>query len=286
MSSEHRPGAGQPRESAPGPTSRVSVTLPWLFMDLDGTLVPPGGFISQRNVQAIHAYTRAGGRVSIATGRHPLAIRELVQQLGLGNAPHLAGNGSVALEGDRTRLLFGIADRAEGAAAELLARHVPYILYTIRGLYIQSPDITDFHTNLLVAVFHDYKPHYGAPPDPQSMFKILCFIDSDDRAGDGMIRELAPKLGLKAVRSSARFLELVSPDAGKGRAMGMLLKELGWPIADTVAVGDSENDLTMFKEAGRAVAVANAIPAILAAADQVVASCEGDGVAELIDSLL
>ncbi len=286
MSSEYWLDAGRSREAVQGPSSGVSVTLPWLFMDLDGTLVPPGGSISQRNVRAIHAYRRAGGRISIATGRHPLAIRELVRLLELGDCPHLAGNGSVVLEGDHTRLLFGIADRVDGAARELMARHVPHILYTISGLYIQSPDITDYHIDLLVSVFHDYKPQFAAPPDPETMFKVVCFIDADDRARDGMVRELAPQLGLKAVRSSVRFLELVSPEAGKGRSMGILMKEAGWPMENTVAVGDSENDLTMFKEAGRAVAVANAIPAVLAAADQVVASCADDGVAQLIDSLL
>lgn len=285
MLSEHRRGIGVSWNPGPGSKSAASPILPWLFMDLDGTLVPPGGTISQRNIDAIHSYTRAGGRVSVATGRHPLAIRELVSQLGL-STPHIAGNGSVVLEGDRTRLLFGIVDKTAAAARELLARHVPHILYVVSGLYIQSPDVTELHVDLLVGVFHDYIPHRSAPPDPESMFKILCFIHADDRAGDRMIRDMAQQVGLKAVRSSIWFLELVSPGAGKGVAMEVLLGEAGWPISDTVAVGDSENDLTIFREAGEAVAVANAVPEVLAAADRIVASCEDDGVAELIDSLL
>jgi hydroxymethylpyrimidine pyrophosphatase-like HAD family hydrolase len=53
-----------------------------------------------------------------------------------------------------------------------------------------------------------------------------------------------------------------------------------------VAVGDMPNDVPMLEWAGRAYAVANAHPSVLAVADDVLPSNDDDGVASLIDSLL
>ena len=53
-----------------------------------------------------------------------------------------------------------------------------------------------------------------------------------------------------------------------------------------VAVGDMPNDVPMLQWAGRSFAVANAHPAAIAAADEVLGSNDDDAVAALIDSLL
>jgi len=50
-----------------------------------------------------------------------------------------------------------------------------------------------------------------------------------------------------------------------------------------IAFGDMPNDLPMLAWAGRAVAVANAHPEVLAAADEVTASNDDDGVAQVLD---
>lgn len=50
--------------------------------------------------------------------------------------------------------------------------------------------------------------------------------------------------------------------------------------------GDMPNDLPLFQWAGRAFAVANAHPLVLAAADEVVPSNDDDGVARTLRVLL
>ncbi len=285
MTSRSIPVVEPSREPNPPASVDAPRDLPWLFLDLDGTLIPPGEEISRRNVEAIRAYTRAGGRVSVATGRHPLAIRPLVRLLEL-DTPHLTGNGSVVSEKGDCRLLFGIAERAGDATRELLARKIPHIHYTVGGLYLQSPEVRESHVDLLVTIFHDYRPHRGAPRDPEGMFKILSFVEAEEESRDRGVRDLAAAVGLKAVRTSEHFLELVSPDCSKGAGLALLAEEAGWPIDRTVAVGDSENDLSMLRRAGRGVAVANAVAEVLEAAKQVVPSCADDGVAHLIDRLL
>lgn len=64
------------------------------------------------------------------------------------------------------------------------------------------------------------------------------------------------------------------------------LASLGIPAAETVAFGDMPNDVPMLEWAGHGVAVANAHPDALAAADEVTASNDEDGVALVLERLL
>ena len=71
----------------------------------------------------------------------------------------------------------------------------------------------------------------------------------------------------------------------EGVALAELAAEHGIAAADVVAFGDMPNDLPMLAWAGRAVAVANAHPEVLAVADEVTASNDDDGVALVLERL-
>lgn len=57
---------------------------------------------------------------------------------------------------------------------------------------------------------------------------------------------------------------------------------LGLAPACAVAFGDGTNDMTMIRSAGIGVAMANAEPEVLAAADLVAPSNQEDGVAQVL----
>ncbi len=75
---------------------------------------------------------------------------------------------------------------------------------------------------------------------------------------------------------------------GVDKATGLTaaLAELNLPPGETVAVGDAENDAVLLAVCGQGVAVANALPALKAAADWVTQGKAGQGVIELINRLL
>lgn len=79
-------------------------------------------------------------------------------------------------------------------------------------------------------------------------------------------------------------VELNHRDAHKGAALRQLAEYLGIPMSATMALGDGLNDLTMLREAGLGVAMANACPEARAAADAETASCDEDGVARAIET--
>jgi HAD superfamily hydrolase (TIGR01484 family) len=82
--------------------------------------------------------------------------------------------------------------------------------------------------------------------------------------------------------SNDGLLEISAADVSKASGLASLAAELGVPAAETVAFGDMPNDLPMLAWAGHGVAVANAHPEVLAAADEVTASNDDDGVAEVL----
>jgi hypothetical protein len=82
------------------------------------------------------------------------------------------------------------------------------------------------------------------------------------------------------------FVELLAPGVGKGAALAALADERGLAAAQVVAFGDHVTDAPMLAWAGLGVAVANAHPSALAAADEHTASNDEDGVALVLERLL
>jgi len=76
--------------------------------------------------------------------------------------------------------------------------------------------------------------------------------------------------------------------SGVTKATGLYpaLEELGISPLQTVGVGDAENDHAFLRLCGVSVAVANALPAVKAAADIVTEGARGAGVTELIERML
>ncbi len=112
--------------------------------------------------------------------------------------------------------------------------------------------------------------------------KIFLRTD-DDILREEIRRSILEKYPVFCSSSSAHNLEFGVPGCSKGTALRWLCEHLGIKGSDVVAFGDGENDKEMLQFAGRGLAVANAQPACKEAADAVIGSCAGDGVAEYLE---
>ncbi|HMA04439.1 MAG TPA: phosphoglycolate phosphatase [Methanomicrobiales archaeon] len=77
-------------------------------------------------------------------------------------------------------------------------------------------------------------------------------------------------------------IHLQARGINKGLALQRLAADIGIPIGEFLAVGDSENDLEMIEAAGIGVAVANARDEVKAASDYVTEKGDGEGFAEAV----
>ena len=80
-------------------------------------------------------------------------------------------------------------------------------------------------------------------------------------------------------------LHLKHRDVNKGTGLIKIASVMGLKPENFAALGDSDNDLHMFKAAGLSLAVGNAVPEVKAAADYVSEKPYGEGAAEALEWL-
>lgn len=145
---------------------------------------------------------------------------------------------------------------------------------------------TDEHYLRMVQDFRrgvpELKAHLAATAAEGDVQKIMLFArldgpaDATARIAEA-VRARFPEI--KVTSTTWNNLELNIASAHKGVALARFAEHLGLTCANCLALGDGRNDLTMIEAAGVGVAMANAHPDVLAAADYVTLSNDEDGVA-------
>lgn len=99
----------------------------------------------------------------------------------------------------------------------------------------------------------------------------------------GKAREVLEKAYPSLEIVDTRFaLHLKHKSVNKGTGLVEVARTMGLKTEDFAALGDSENDLHMFRVAGMGLAVGNATPEVKAAADYVAQKPYGEGAAEAL----
>ena len=76
------------------------------------------------------------------------------------------------------------------------------------------------------------------------------------------------------------------PQVSKGNAMAFVAEHFGIPLAQTMAIGDQDNDIAMLRAAGVGVAMGNATRGAQAVADVHAPSLKDDGAAWAIEKYI
>lgn len=265
--------------------------------DLDETLLDSSHHVPERVRAAISAARERGARFVPATGRPFASVSETLEELGLLGAPGeyvLSFNGGVITENSQLRPLTSCG--LEPARAEELYRYgvqrgFCMHLYTLDHVYVRNfiPEERAYIEGRMNIVETDEKDLGFLAQTGESVVKLL-FMSLDMgllRQTERELTEMGLTEGLEVVYSSNRYLEFNAPGISKGAGLLELARMLGVPPEETMAIGDSSNDISMIRAAGLGVAVANATDEAKAAADYV---CRDDndagGVAEAIEKFV
>jgi Cof subfamily protein (haloacid dehalogenase superfamily) len=121
---------------------------------------------------------------------------------------------------------------------------------------------------------------------PKAPTKLVCVGDPEEL--DLLEVKMKARFGgrLFVSKSLPHFLEFASPSVNKGSGLDFAAERVGFSSDRSVAFGDGENDVELIDWAGYGVAVANAHPRVLAAADYVCPSVDDEGVAQVIEAYL
>ncbi len=271
--------------------ARVTVRL-CIAIDLDGTLIGRDLVMSDADAGAIARTAAAGHVVCLASGRLLAASRPFARKLGL-TGPIIALQGSVAYRSpDGDALFWEPLDPGMALVAydDLMARGLHLQLYYGDSLYLDRlTDEARSYLNLSrvapVMVGNLRALLTTSPPPQPGPLKILAVGKRAEV--ERAIADLGAAYGTQAnvFRSLPEFLEVTAPAASKGQALRRVAFWSGIDVKHTVAIGDSDNDVSMFAVAARSYAVANATPLARAHAGRVVGPL-GQGVAEALDEVL
>lgn len=269
--------------------------LPWAGMvaliasDLDGTLLASDGTVGARTGATLARLEDAGLHLVLVTGRPPRWMRPITEQIEHRGVA-VCANGGLVLDLATSEILrahpFADGDGLEVLRA--LRDRWPDLVFGVEwpdGFahetgYPRGTRSSELVPNVVYDVA-DVRQLFDRP-----VIKLLARIDAGEV--DGFAAEARELLGATATvtHSSIGLLEISAPGVTKASALASIAEERGVIAADVVAFGDMPNDLPMLAWAGRAVAVANAHPEVLAVADEVTASNDEEGVADVIERLL
>lgn len=273
-----------------------------LAFDYDGTAAIDGALPDPRVGAAVAAAQAAGVRVVLATGRSFVSAAQYAAALALTD-PVICFQGAMVkdLAGDRATARLSspkswlVEPLPPEPFREVLAfaeaRRLDLTLYSEEALY----HVYQHHPQAF------YDRWFGLPMRQVGSFAEACrhmaaqgqhalkglFI-GEPAANEELIRDLQARFSgrLSIVRSHAFFVEALSPRATKGQALAFLADQFGIPQAETLAIGDSGNDISMIRWAGLGIAMGNATPDVQAAADWVAPSVEEHGLAVAIERFL
>lgn len=255
-------------------------------LDIDGTLVTKTHVISAANREAIQCAQRRGVLVTLATGRMFQAARPFARQLEI-DLPIITYQGSIirlALSGET--LLRTDIDTALAMEVVSFLEHRPGRLF----LYVDDLLVAAAEDEITAKYLtHSPEVRLTLAPDMSAwlrnggqqrpLTKVVYMADAD--AVSGALVALEPQFAsrLELTRTYPHFLEIGPKGVHKGSALIWLANYFGIPMEQTMVLGDSANDIDMFKVAGLAVAVSDGQEQARAAAHAVTAACGDDGVA-------
>ena len=265
-----------------------------IALDLDGTLLDSAKKLSERNRNALAAAAAKGVHIVPTTGRFFGMMPEAIRALPFVRYA-ITVNGAQVYDRETDSALA----RAEIPVATAVA--AMEVLDGFDCIYDCYQENWGWMTDAMQRKAADYAPdaHYlkmireFRRPVPElkahlaakgaDVQKVMCFARTSALL-PGIQDALAARFPeLVLTRSTPNNVEINHALAHKGEALRRLCEALGFGIGSAMSFGDGLNDLTMVRDAGFGVAMANSAPEVLAAAKHVTLSNDDDGVAAAIE---
>lgn len=252
--------------------------------DLDGTLFNSQSRISPENYRAIKEYTQMGGFFVPSSGRTFTELTEEVKNIpGVRYILYADGAGiydRVADQHYRENMPLEVGHMV----LSVLQEYDTILSVRSRGVsYVDARRHTDrdYAPYRLSKAFVEYLQEYSKPVEDFTEFclglpeieMIGVFFRTDEQQM-ACKKRLESTGAVKLVSSAPTNFEIVSVKAGKGCGLLRLAGMLGVTQSQTIAVGDTTNDLEQIQMAGLGLAMGNAWEPVKEVADAVICTNE------------
>ncbi len=279
-----------------------------LFTDLDGTLLTDDKRIVDADMDAIRKMTAAGHKFVMTTGRPLTSVKKLAEKYGFLKPGYflVSFNGGLIYdcEKDEPILTRRISvDDVKFIMDEAYKRGMH--AHTYAGDLVVSEHETEQlkrYCNIMqmdYVVVNDIREYFKSPPfdalsEPINVvvkppIKVNIITPFEHSSLESFRSEMRKSTEGKLfdVFSKPEMLEFSHMLSNKGDAVRFMADYYKAPVADTIAVGDEENDCPMIKAAGVGVAMANASDIVKKCADYVTLRDNNHaGLAEVIEKFV
>lgn len=266
-----------------------------LALDMDGTLLNSDLKISQENKMVIEELKKMGVVVTIATGRTYPAIIAYARELNI-DVPIIAYNGGIIKYLHDGRIIYSNNIPVEQCINTIdICKEfdVDCYLYSENKIFIEKQGfLLEFYEEInknlkeqeKIEVVNVKDMKNSLKEDPK-IYKIVVFSDNANAVSE-VSKKLLKEGNLEVYKSSDCFLDVTNKGVSKGIGVKKLAEYLEIAKEEIIAVGDSDNDISMLKYAGLGIAMGNAIEETKQAADYVTDSNNENGVANAIRKLV
>ena len=263
--------------------------------DLDGTLLDSAGEVSPRTRAALTACWDAGIPVVGVTGRGPRLLESVREALdGRGIAVLAQGGYVVDLERDEVLRTVGLPRAQAAAVIEVIEAIAGELVVAVEDASEQS------EARRPLRVQHGFNWPYPEPAHLLPRHSVLpegpvlkVFLRSSTLGQDELLaraKRVVDPADAEVTHAGLGFIEVLPPGITKATGLAVALDRYGVGFGDVLVFGDMPNDLPMIaavdEAGGRAVAVANAHPAVRAAAPELTSGHDVDGVARYLEAVV
>jgi Cof subfamily protein (haloacid dehalogenase superfamily) len=254
-----------------------------IALDIDGTLLSSRLTILPKTKAALQTAAKKGHHIVVASSRPPRSVRNIAASLELDSDVTVSFGGAYILENQQVLFEQILSPELAGEVIERVRNATLHAsLYSAENWFVEQDDTWAAQEAKIVG----FTPTLVADllQNTSHVHKFLVMGDAEKIAAF-RADLVSDNVNVDAVRSKPIYCEVNPHGIHKARAVELVAKHVGLTLADVVAFGDGENDLTMIREAGVGVAMGNAVDSVKAVAKHVTTSNDDDGIAEALREL-
>lgn len=248
-----------------------------LFFDIDGTIVDSFNghkFISKRLRDAFKQLQNNGHLIFIATGRPLAYLNDDILSVGFDG--YVLCNGAVVMKDGKVLketvfprdVLIDLVHTLDSNGNDYFLNYIKEVYYSKNNSEENELFGNEMIKNGIVYREYNVEDIVITKIEINKLEeKTIKYLKSMEREGYNVV--WYPKLN---------YAEITMPNTTKGHSISEVLDLLNIPVERSIAFGDGDNDIEMFKTVGHGVAMGNGSDHIKKVADIVTDTCKNEGI--------
>ena len=285
-----------------------------IAIDLDGTMLNSYGEVTENTKRVLKQTKQKGAEVVITSGRSIDSIKYIASEIN-SSKYMIAGNGAVVYDRSQNKILYEKyipKNKALDIIQICEENSIYYNVYTNKTIIadglrynvlyyykenLKKEDQKKTHITLVENIENYIKEMNEDEKimkificDKKTVFnsivrKFSVIEDIDILDVSHMARKVI-KQGTEDIPIEYYYTEISMKDVDKWYALEFLIKKLGIPKEEVMAIGDNVNDRKMIEEAGKGIVMGGSTPKVSEVADYITLDCNNEGVAKAIEKFI